>query len=552
MKGDFGKKLKTILPALLLLTAVSFLLFIYAPVELLMANGYEFCYTIYDIFRYMLPVFLIVIAAGVAVYAIAARMAGRAYDVLLAVLLAVLAALYVQGTFFAGDLPPLDGRRIDWADYDHQRIISALILLAALALAFLLLKKLDSAKLRKAAAIAGGAVTGILAVTTAMLIIQTGSYDPPRTIVHTAYGETDMSENENFVIFLVDAVDGETFREVKSAHPEYDDIFDGFTSFTNVISAYPYTSRSIPFMLTGKWFENEREFSDYCEDAFASSPFLKALQKKNYRMGFYDPEFFYIESLADIFENVMEGSRLAYPDRFVKMQLMMAGYRYFPYGLKKLCFLTPDDVYIDTLIENPSLDEERYSMVNDTFFERLKEKDINVGKDDCFRFIYIRGAHEPFIYKSSAEPEWDCTYRSSAEYSMEIVSEYLSKLKAAGVYDNSVIMVMADHGYVEDDVPFGRQNPFMLVKGRGEKHSLVENDLPVSHDDLQTAYSRLLEGKSSETAFAAFDDAQTDSSGRRFLFFEYMKEDHMTEYCQTGHASDETTLIPTGKEFNRE
>ena len=38
---------------------------------------------------------------------------------------------------------------------------------------------------------------------------------------------------------------------------------------------------------------------------------------------------------------------------------------------------------------------------------------------------------------------------------------------------------------------------------------------------------------------------------RRYLWYQYLKENHMVEYEQYGYAWNEDTLKPTGKEFNR-
>lgn len=71
-------------------------------------------------------------------------------------------------------------------------------------------------------------------------------------------------------------------------------------------------------------------------------------------------------------------------------------------------------------------------------------------------------------------------YRSSLEASLTLTKAYLQKLKEAGVYDNSVIIVMADHGtngeyYLE---PMGRQNPILFVKGIGEQHAFEVSQAP--------------------------------------------------------------------------
>lgn len=45
----------------------------------------------------------------------------------------------------------------------------------------------------------------------------------------------DMSDDENFIILLLDAVDGQAFSEVIEKNPEYKEIFNDFTFYNNTI-----------------------------------------------------------------------------------------------------------------------------------------------------------------------------------------------------------------------------------------------------------------------------------------------------------------------------
>jgi hypothetical protein len=141
------------------------------------------------------------------------------------------------------------------------------------------------------------------------------------------------------------------------------------------------------------------------------------------------------------------------------------------------------------------------------------------------------------------------SYQQNVECSMTIVAAYLQKLKDAGVYDNSAILVMADHGYDPDPVEpvVGRMNPFLAVKGLDEHHDLAISKAPISYEDLQTAYARLLEGKSSGQVF---DAQEGDDRVRRCILYKYLEDDHMLEYTQQGDAADPSGLTPTGTVYD--
>ena len=150
--------------------------------------------------------------------------------------------------------------------------------------------------------------------------------------------------------------------------------------------------------------------------------------------------------------------------------------------------------------------------------------------------------------------EHEGTFEMSVEAVMLEAADYVEKLRESGVYDNTVLIIMADHGYngsLEEsgDEAWMRQCPLLMIKGRSESHDTMQiSQAPVSFADLQEAYLRLLDGQQSE---AAFDWKEGDVRERRFLKYSFLDEDHITEYLQTGHAFNRDTMVLTGREFNR-
>ena len=540
------KKIYVFLRLLLVPSAVCLLLLVYAPLELLFTNRTELNYNMYELLSYMLPIMLCAVAPLSILLLTLRKKAKKLYRICLFLLLLILLVSYIQGTFYAEDLPPLDGRTINWKEYSNQRWNSIAIFVCVAAALYYCWKKLGEDKFEILSFAVSGLMFLLLGVSLLLNCILTEGYRRNKVIVHSDSYLLDMAdEQENMVIFLMDAVDGDAFKKLMKLHPEYAEVFEDFTSFENVMSGYPYTSRSVPFILSGMWYENQEPFDAYCIRAFDESPLFLKLRDLGFRMGMYDPEFSLMTSLDGKFENISSESKIVYPYRFVQMQLKMAGYRYFLFDLKKICYMTPEEIFLSSVKSNGQ--EQYYSTDNEEFLRRLKEKQVVLSDMSCFRFIYIWGAHSPFIYPSKSESVQDNSYESGVELSIEIADEYLRKLKSAGVFNNTAILILADHGYAADNASFGRQNPVLMVKGIGEKHPFDTSDVPVSHEDLQLAYSRLIDGKQSTEIF---DWQEEDKRERRFLFYEFRYEDHMEEYIQTGHASCEETMVSTGNEYN--
>lgn len=167
-----------------------------------------------------------------------------------------------------------------------------------------------------------------------------------------------------------------------------------------------------------------------------------------------------------------------------------------------------------------------------------------------FKFIHLNGAHAPFIYDKDANVIGveQGSYRQSMEASITLAANYIQALKDNGAYDNTALIVMADHGYNgmgEKEEDFLRQAALLLIKGRNEQHDTMQiSEAPISYEDLQEAYVRLLDGAQSD---AVFDWKEGDTRERRFLEYAPGSEKHMVEYLQKGHAQDLTTMVPTGR-----
>ncbi len=76
------------------------------------------------------------------------------------------------------------------------------------------------------------------------------------------------------------------------------------------------------------------------------------------------------------------------------------------------------------------------------------------------------------------------------EASLHGTAKYVDALRESGAYDNTAIIVMADHGYngsgdeTEREV-WMRSAPMFLVKGMREQHDTMQiSEAPVSYVDL--------------------------------------------------------------------
>lgn len=551
------KQKKDWLPGVLMAAAISFLLFLYAPVDLYCSNIDEFWFDFDVLLRMAAMMFGISLVTLTLLYLLAAWIHPYLYRIGLAVGLAVLLITYVQGNFLVGNLPVLDGTSISWEDYSAlqtESVILCIVVLAVVVLLFLLLKK---QLFGKACMYISACLSLMLLVTAITEVFGSDALEPKLKLQISTKNEFVMSGEQNFVIFILDAADSREFSYLLEQDPEYRDIFADFTYYENTVGAYSCTRYAVPYILSGKWYECDTSFEEYMEDLYNTSPLIKELENRNYRIGLYEPDLHAQNNDVLRFDNIFEAEfKVKSYLGMARQELKLVGYRYAPYWLKKYCVLK-QAAFDEQLEAGEGSGEITASMENRVFLDHLNAGGITVDDtENSFKFIHLEGAHSPYVYDAEVNiiDESQGTYAQNMEASVTLAERYLSALKKSGTYDNTAIIVMSDHGFNRDidnadmgDNPFMRQCGLLLIKGVGETHDTMQiSEAPVSYENLQEAYRRLLDGAWSD---AVFDCREGEQRDRRYLWYAVTDEDYLVEYQQTGYASDLSTMIPTGREF---
>ena len=551
------KQKKDWLPGVLMAAAISFLLFLYAPVDLYCSNIDEFWFDFDVLLRMAAMMFGISLVTLTLLYLLAAWIHPYLYRIGLAVGLAVLLITYVQGNFLVGNLPVLDGTSISWEDYSAlqtESVILCIVVLTIVVLLFLLLKK---QLFGKACMYISACLSLMLLVTAITEVFGSDALEPKLKLQISTKNEFVMSGEQNFVIFILDAADSREFSYLLEQDPEYRDIFADFTYYENTVGAYSCTRYAVPYILSGKWYECDTSFEEYMEDLYNTSPLIEELENRNYRIGLYEPDLHAQNNDVLRFDNIFEAEfKVKSYLGMARQELKLVGYRYAPYWLKKYCVLK-QAAFDEQLEAGEGSGEITASMENRVFLDHLNAGGITVDDtENSFKFIHLEGAHSPYVYDAEVNiiDESQGTYAQNMEASVTLAERYLSALKKSGTYDNTAIIVMSDHGFNRDidnadmgDNPFMRPCGLLLIKGVGETHDTMQiSEAPVSYEDLQEAYRRLLDGAWSD---AVFDCREGEHRDRRYLWYAVTDEDYLVEYQQTGYASDLSTMIPTGREF---
>lgn len=552
-RWDKGRMFGRMKSGIFVSLAACFMLCIFAPLEIYLSNPGEFWYDAYMLFPFCLGLFGALLLVSLLFFGVSFLGGDRLYDVALAFYFFVFAGFYAQGNFGVGNLPPFDGTEVDWTQYRGETVWSTVCWLLIAAASCSLLAVLKSERFRRMVSAVSLFLLAILFSTLAVLGVNGGIFAEKQFLRFTKTDQFEMSTEENFIILLLDAIDEECFWQVWERHPEYREAMADFTFYNNALTGYPYTETALPLMLSGEWYENQEPFQDYKLRVYQDSPFFGELEGRGYSLSIYDDELqFEIGTMERQFANITAAkSSLWDRETFLKRQVKMVGVKYAPWLLKPYCWFDPAKIWHQ---QRPATGEKLFVWKNGDFYEDIQNDAVTYADGKRFKLIHLMGAHVPFYYDRYVNEVDDADYFSCIESSMTVTMAYLEKLKEAGVYDNSIILVLSDHGYnssgdaaktpQRDEAETGRQHPVLFIKGLQERHEMQISGAPVSYEDLVGAYEKLLEGCPSDSVFPY---QEGEERVRRYFMYNYRDDDPAVEYLHKGYAGDESVMVPTGR-----
>lgn len=549
-QSKFKNACKALLPSYIIAFVFCFMLFIYEPLLMYSTNQLDFWF---DMALMIGPVLLGFLAAflGCVLVLTAVYFINRAfskepsvYRIFAVVLFLVMFVTYVQGNFLSGNLPALDGSVINWSEFAKNDIITVGIAAVAAGVLITLLVRKGTRKTLFVTMIASAGVFALLLVSLVFELISWNAFVRKDSVITTNRNFDQVSADTNFIIILNDAVGSSEFNSVLEKYPEYKEVFEDFTYYPDTLGCFPCTRDTIPVVLGGAVNTNEMDFDKFSSNAMNNSPLFKELDSRGYEINLYESELVWYGAQNFDIVNSTNYTNYTLPFKtFWKEQLKYVGYKYLPYTLKKYSEIESMD--FNGLIDKYLWDFR--SIYNDI------ETHPELQKTDkkSFRFVHTEGAHIPFKYDKYGDIlEGYSDYETEIEATIHMTNEYIKRLKENGAYDNSVIIVMADHGNTDlndaDDM-LVRANPMFLVKGINEHHAFEKSDKPLSYTDLTDIYTKLLDGKSAKDACADIPDKRE----RFFMWYRNFRlEDHIEEYVVTDKAWEWQKFKKTGREFD--
>ena len=504
-KAYVGFSLKErLLPSILLALAASLTICFFGPFDIYGNNLGEFAFSITDFIGWSL---LFALLLATAITAVLLPLRNRAFDIVYAVFLWLTLMLFVQGNYLNFGVSSLAGDGVGDGTIGIIPYVINLAVWVALGVAILLAAWFFAAKYRDAVktvvTVALIAVIGMQAVTFLVLSLTTDVWSSKYTEdTHftenkniLTYANMDkVSTNKNIIYFVVDRFDTEYYEDYGLVKcPELFEELEGFTYFDDMVSMYPRTFPSVPYMLTGIEHDFHDARLDYFKEAYTEAPFLKELKKNNYRINIYTDDYYSYTDAGCMSEYVKNSSAtnsyvIENAPRLSVDMLRLSLFRYLPLVAKSWTgdiSTSTFEKYVEYNTPYPD-----YTTDMKDAYEFLRDHPLNTfSGSNNFSFIHISGCHMPNNYdenfdKVSTGNQYNPVV--ALKQSFAIINLYLKQLKELGLYEDATIVISGDHANIRSDSVF--RGPFttaLFFKPSGSAETELQvNHAPVAQGDI--------------------------------------------------------------------
>ena len=512
-----------------------FTLGIAAPFEMVAGNATSINFGISDIWA---PMVAAVLIAALIISALVALLPDKAFKYAFAVLFAGGLCFYLQALFMNSGLPSADGTPVDfWGEHTAMMVVSLIVWLAVIAAAIVGAKLLDFRKFKPALMALGVVLIFIQGVGIVSLLADDDAMNGAGDIAYpyvTENGLFEVSAQSNVIVFILDHFEELDIEDLVESNPEALEGYEDFTWYQDSSGMMLPTLYAIPYLLTAEEPQEDETASNFHNTRYTRASFLSDLAATGYSVGLYTNTFemsymtgSQVKShIADYTMNLTyEVNTSVDAIGTIKMLTRCALYRDLPWVLKEPFRFYTDDlnrcVLNTELAEDGDESHTEYFTDDAAYYEKLCTLGLSYEESDAkgaFRFIHLNGSHTPFNMDENAHYVGDGNSDLVRQElgSLQIVREYIEQLKELGVYDNTTIIITADHGdWVSSmDLPTYGSQPFLFYKAAGATGSEITiSTQPVSHANYFATVLEAMGGNTSayEKSYGELteDDNQT-------------------------------------------
>ncbi len=377
-----------------------------------------------------------------------------------------------------------------------------------------------------------------------------------KSLYYSTEGQLEVSKGNNVIYFVIDYCDTRIVNDALKEDPALFDYFNGFTYYEDTVFTHGRTFPAITYMLSGEKCYYDKDYKDYVNDSIKNSKFLNEINESGADIRLYtDPKVIGTEigGLVDNYKTIGDKGPKIKIKGFLIQSLKVSGFRGMPYFAKKHFFYDTETV---NSLSTVQIDDA--APINDdlAFYNSIQSDKVTVNESysSAFRFYHMFGSHPGATINENAEYMMWVSLDRALRGDLKIIKEYLEQLKAVGAYDDSTIIITADHGEYRGkfDKP---QTCLLMVKEAGADNSkpIEISSAPVSQENIIPTIIKAIGGDPAKYG-KALDEVSENDELKRYTYNtetdpETGYETVMKEYVIEGDASDMNNYKYTGNEW---
>lgn len=458
-KRKFRVRLLTALAASF---ALVFTFFIFGPLEIYITNLAFFAFNI----RHLIgPVLLAGIGLTALITGILILLRGKIFNYAVSFVFSMTLAGYLQGNFFNIDHGSLDGATVVWQNF-RGAAMWGMLLWAVIFIAPLALQYFNRKIWRRTVALLSLVLVGAQMVALLSIAIpewRNGQFNASadsgyltREDIYTVSGQ------KNVIVFMLDRFDKEYADHQlygdpsikKEADPEIREGLKGFTYYQNFTGSYTRTYPSVTYLLTGIKTDYSLPYMEYLEKAWTETTFLSDIKSAGYDSRIYS-DVTYMAGKAEFMQEEADNATLSAGKisgtKILSAMYTLSAYRYLPEIMKPYFHTYTGDLSYNFLYGD-SDGNAPYGINDLTFRQNLLSQGITVNPDSkgTFLFYHLQGSHDPFTMDGNGNSaSFSNFYEGRFEQTrgnLKMIFAYIDMLKEMGIYDDTTIIITADHG----------------------------------------------------------------------------------------------------------
>lgn len=515
--------------------AFVFTFIMFGPFELYIAN---MSYLVFGIKQLLPPI----IIAGIIILAVFtvlfALLRGKIFNAVVSIVIGITIAGYIQGNYINIDHGTLDGTGIVWQNFKWQ-MLGNLFVWAAIILVPVIFCYF-SRDIWKSFVRIVSLVLVAMQVFGAVYLVIKSAYQINSNISDDGYFECSeqfkVSKNKNTIVFLLDRMDKKYMDELLKRDPSLCEKLSGFTYYKNFTGSYSRTFPSVAYLLSGVKYDYDIPSAEYMKKAMSESNFFGALQAAGYESRLYtDTQYVTgsVESFNGTVKNAKSTEGKAKPIKILSAMLNLSAYRYSPEAMKPYFHIYTDNIAQKYIFGNE--DGSIYTVDDAEFYAAFRKKGITTEDNaGSFVFYHLQGAHDPFTMNEKGEAvtldylNYEESMYKQIRGDFKMILSYIEQLKAAGVYDNTTIIITADHGRtgtapsLEEATGenYGERVLTLLIKeaGADTKQPLKTSMKQVCQANLHKTFLRSMGVNYEDDGIRAIEDIGEDEEITRYFY----------------------------------